>query len=231
MRGDVGVLTTVTDMLKWYAALQDSSLLKKSSLDLMFAPGMLNDSSKTGYGFGWFLEPYRDKALISHDGGFRTGFSSVINIYPEDHVGIIILCNLHGARVYEIPKEIVGLFNSDYARASLMDSVADPDTVRTLLLKSFYEELGLTIDTLRKMARELHLLFYPQNEDLAAFRNITEFSFIKVFQISKPQPDIFGDSIQGIYLYKVRTKEVPDPFYMAFYLDPTGKVVYINFEE
>lgn len=231
MRGDVGVLTTVTDMLKWYAALQDSSLLKKTSLDLMFSPGMLNDSSKTGYGFGWFLEPFRDKALIAHDGGFRTGFSSVINMYPEDHVGIIILCNRHASRIYEIPKVITGLFNPDYARASMMDSVADPDTVRTLLLKSSYEELGLSLDTLRKMARELHMLFYPQNEDLVAFRNVTEFRFIKAFKFSNPQTDLFGDSIKGIYLYKVRTKDLPDPIYLAFYLDPAGKIVYINFEE
>ena len=197
----------------------------------MFAPGMLNDSSKTGYGFGWFVEPYRDKALIAHDGGFRTGYNSVMNIYPEDHVGIIILTNLHRAHVYQIAKDIVGLFNPDYARASLMDSVADPDTVRTLLLKSSYEELGLTIDSLRKMARELHMLFYPQNEDLAAFRNITEFRFIKAFKFPKPQTDIFGDPVQGIYLYKVRTKDLPDPLYLAFYLDPTGKLVFINFEE
>ena len=105
MRGDVGVLTTVNDMLKWYAALKDSSLLKKSSLDMMFAPGLLNDSSKTGYGFGWFLEPYRDHALISHSGAFRTGFNSLMEFYPEDHVCIIILCNLQGARVNEIAKD------------------------------------------------------------------------------------------------------------------------------
>jgi CubicO group peptidase (beta-lactamase class C family) len=232
MRADVGVLTTVTDMLKWYAALQDSSLLKKSSLDLMFAPGILNDGSKTGYGFGWFVNPYRDKALIAHSGGFRTGFSSVINIYPEDHVGIIILSNRQASRISEISKDIVGLFNPDYARASQMDSVADPDTVRTLLLKSFYEELGLTVDTTRKMARELHLNFYPDNEtDLSMFRNITEFTFIKSIKLLKPQTDIFGDSIQGIYIYKVKAKDLPGPLYFAFFLDPSGKVVFMDYEE
>jgi len=232
MRGDVGVLTTVSDMLKWYAALQDSSLLQKSSLDLMFAPGTLNDSSKTGYGFGWFLEPFRDHALVSHDGGFRTGFNSVMEFYPEDHVCIIILCNLQQARVYEIAKDIVGLFNPDYKRASQMDSVADPDTVRTLLLKSFYEELGLVVDTTRKMARELHLLYYPQSEDdLAPFRNITEFDFVKAFKMQKPQPDIFGDSIQSIYIYRIKSRGVPESAYVVFFLDPAGKVVYMNFDD
>ena len=231
MRGDVGVLTTVNDMLKWYAALQDSSLLKRSSLDMMFAPGLLNDSSKTGYGFGWFLEPYRDHALISHSGGFRTGFNSIMQFYPEDHVCIIILCNLYGAGVNEIAKDIVGLFNPDYKRASRMDSVADPDTARSLLLKSFYEELGLNLDTAKKKIKELQITYYPQNEgDLAPFRNITEFSFIKAFRMQKPQPDIFGNKIQSIYLYRIKPRELPEPLYIVFFLDPADKVVHINLD-
>jgi D-alanyl-D-alanine carboxypeptidase len=231
-RGDVGVLTTAGDMLKWYAALQDSSLLKKSSLDLMFEPGLLNDSSKTGYGLGWFLEPYRDHALILHGGRFRTGFNSVMEFYPEDHVCIIILCNLHGARVLQIAKDIIGLFNPDYMRASQMDSVADPDTVRTLLLKSFYEELGLTVDTTRKMARELHMLFYPQkDEDLAPFRNITEFRFIRTFRLPKAQSNIFGDLFQTMYIYKIKVRDRFDPLYTTFYLDPSGKVVLMNLDD
>jgi CubicO group peptidase (beta-lactamase class C family) len=230
-RGDVGVLTTVTDMLKWYAALKDSSLLQKSSVNLMFSPGTLNDGHTIPYGFGWFLNPYRDHSLISHGGGFRTGFGSIIEIYPEDGVCIIILCNLGRSHPYLIAKDIVGLFNPDYARGSRMDSAADPDTVRTLLLKSFFTELGLDIDTTRKMARELHLQFYPENEgDLAPYRDVTDFTFIKSIKPSKPKPDIFGDMIQGIYLYKVKCREQPIRYY-AFLLDPTGKVVYMDLEE
>ena|SRR5450432_153179 len=230
-RGDVGVLTTVTDMLKWYAALRDSSLLQKSSVNLMFSPGTLNDGHTIPYGFGWFLNPYRDHSLISHGGGFRTGFGSIMEIYPEDGVCIMILCNLGQSHPYLIAKDIVGLFNPDYARSSRMDSVTDPDTVRTLLLKSFFTELGLNIDTTRKMARELHLAFYPETEeDLGSFRDITEFTFIKSIRPSKPKPDIFGDIIQGIYLYKVKCKETPARYY-AFLLDPTGKVVYMDYEE
>jgi hypothetical protein len=143
----------------------------------------------------------------------------------------MILCNLGQSHPYLIAKDIVGLFNPDYARSSRMDSVADPDTVRTLLLKSFFTELGLNIDTTRKMARELHLAFYPETEeDLGSFRDITEFTFIKSIRPSKPKPDIFGDIIQGIYLYKVKCKETPARYY-AFLLDPTGKVVYMDYEE
>jgi CubicO group peptidase (beta-lactamase class C family) len=231
-RGDVGVLTTVTDMLKWYAALQGNSLLQKSSVELMFSPGILNDGNKTPYGFGWFLNPYRDHALISHGGGFRTGFNSSMEFYPEDGVCIIILSNLFRAHTNQISKDIIGLFNPDYAQASKMEIGSDPDTVQTLLMKSFYGQLGLTLDTARKMARKLHLPFYPQNEDdLAPFRDITEFTFIKVIRPLKPSADIFGDIIQGIYLYKIKTRNIPNPIFIAFFVDPTGKVVYMDYEE
>jgi CubicO group peptidase (beta-lactamase class C family) len=231
-RGDVGVLTTVTDMLKWYAALQDSSLLKQSSIDQMFSPGLLNDGSKTAYGFGWFVSPYRDHPLITHDGAFRTGYNSVIEIFPEDHVCIVILSNLQGADTRLIAKDIIGLFDKDYGRASQMirDST-DPDSVRTLLLKSDFTELGLNIDSTRKMINELHVPFYFENDnELAMFRNVTEFNFIKAIRPSKPRPDIFGDTIQGIYLYEVKCKDQPTR-YFAFLLDPTGKLVFLDYEE
>ncbi len=231
-RGDVGVLTTLTDMLKWYTALQDTSLLKQSSIDLMFSPGLLNDSSKIAYGLGWYLGPFRDHALISHTGAFRTGYSSVMDMYPEDHVGIIILSNLQGAHTNQLAKNIVGLFNPEYAVASQMlrDST-DPDSVRTLLLKSDFTELGLNIDSTRKMINALHVPFYFENDnELAMFRNVTEFNFIKAIKPSKPKADIFGDTIQGIYLYEVKCKDQPTR-YFAFFLDPTGKLVYLDLEE
>ncbi len=231
-RGDVGVLTTLSDMLKWYTALQDTSLLKQISIDLMFSPGLLNDSSKIAYGLGWYLGPFRDHALISHTGAFRTGYNSVMDMYPEDHVGIIILSNLQEAHMNQLAKNIVGLFDPAYAVASQMlrDST-DTDSVRTLLLKSDFTEFGLNIDTTRKMINALHVPFYFENDnDLAMFRNVTEFNFIRAIKPSKPKPDIFGDTIQGIYLYEVKCKDQPTR-YFAFFLDPTGKLVYLDLEE
>ena len=170
--------------------------------------------------------------MISHGGGLRTGFNSNIEIYPEDHVCIIVLSNLYRAGTHQIAKDIIGLFNPDYGRASQMirDST-DPDSVRTLLLKSDFTEFGLNLDTARRMINAMHIPFYPANDsDLAIFRNVTDFTFIKAIRPSKPKPDIFGDTIQGIYLYEVKCKEQPTR-YFAFFLDPTGKLVYLDYEE
>ena len=74
-------------------------------------------------------------------------------------------------------------------------------------------------------------LYYSENDNqLAMFRNVTEFNFIKAIKPSKPKPDIFGDIIQGIYLYEVKCREQPTR-YFAFFLDPTGKLVYLDLEE
>jgi len=228
-RGDVGVLTTATDMLKWYAALQDSSLLKKSSLDLMFSPGMLSDSTKTSSGFGWFITTFRDHLLMTHSGSFRTGFNSDMMIFPDDHVGIIVLCNLWEGHSSQIAQDIIALFNPDYARIPTMEKIADPDTVRTLLLRSFFTEFGLNVDSTRKMAKELHIPYYFMEEDLSQFRNVEEFNFIRAIKPARPTADIFGDVIQGIYFYEVKCAGLPKA-YFSFYLNPEGKVVYMEFE-
>jgi D-alanyl-D-alanine carboxypeptidase len=230
-RGDVGVLTTVTDMVKWYTALQNGSLLQKKSMELMFTPGLLLDSNKVSYGMGWFIGPYRDQTLISHNGGFRTGFSSVIDMYPEDHVGIIILSNRQNAGTPLIAKDIVGLFNPDYARASKMDSVSAPDSSRTAYLKNFYQSIGLNLDSARKIARELHLKYYPENEsDLRLFQHVTDFTLVKSIQPSTPKTDIFGDQVQGIFIYRIKCQDQTTG-YFTFLLDPSGRPVYMEKEE
>src|SRR5450432_1006630 len=229
-RGDMGVLTTVTDMLKWYNALQDSSLLQKSSLTLMFTPDTLNDGHAVAYGYGWFLNPYRDHALISHSGSFRTGFNSVIEMYPEDHVVIIILCNRQGAGLHFLAKDIIGLFNPDYARASQMVKDPDQDSLRTMLHKQYFIDLGFGLDTCRKMLRKLHMPYYPvTREDLAPFKNISEFNFIRYISISKPTADIFGDKIKSICLYEVKHQDGNVRYY-AFLLNESNKIVYIDYE-
>jgi D-alanyl-D-alanine carboxypeptidase len=230
-RGDIGVLTNVTDMLKWYTALLDSSLFKKSSLDLMFSPAMLNDSSRVSYGFGWFLNPYRDNAFISHGGSSKSGFNSVIEIYPEDHVVIIILSNRKSADVRFLAKDIVGLFNKEYSRASKMEKDPDTDSVRTMIHRHYFEDIGSQLDTGRKMMRALHMPAYlTDRESLAPYRDFTEFNFINSRRIKHPKADIFGDTIQTVCLYEVKYADKPTRYY-SFLLNENNKIVFIDYEE
>jgi len=85
-RGDVGIRTTALDLAKWDAAMNDTRLLKQSSLDAMFAPARLNNGSTAPSGLGWMLFPVRGHSVAFHGGGFRTGFNSTINRYLDDQL-------------------------------------------------------------------------------------------------------------------------------------------------
>jgi D-alanyl-D-alanine carboxypeptidase len=66
-RGDVGVLTTALDLAKWDAAMRDTRLLSRSSLDEIATPARLNDGSAVEYGLGWGLWLTRGYSTMSHD--------------------------------------------------------------------------------------------------------------------------------------------------------------------
>jgi CubicO group peptidase (beta-lactamase class C family) len=51
--GAGGLESTAADMAKWVAALSGERLLKRSSLEQMWAPARLNDGKPVVYGFGW----------------------------------------------------------------------------------------------------------------------------------------------------------------------------------
>ncbi len=44
------------------------------------------------YGFGWFLDPYKNHSCMWHYGETQ-GFHSYIVRFPTDHLTIIVLCN------------------------------------------------------------------------------------------------------------------------------------------
>ncbi len=228
---DPVMLTNLTDLLKWSAALQDTILLKKSSLDSMFAPALLRDGSTIAAGLGWYLTPYRDHRLISMQGSIKSGFNSSMEIYPEDGVCIIILSNFYQSETAQISKDILGLFSSDYARASRMPLMDDPDSTLTAMLKRFYTGLGQNLDSTQRIMKQLHVAFYPGDEkDLMPFRDVDSFRFVRSLLISKPKRNIFGDEVAAVYLYEVKGSNQPLRFY-AFSLNPEGRVVFMDPEE
>lgn len=57
LRPSGALLSTVLDLAKWDAALQNGKLLKQSTLEQMWTPVKLNSGKTHPYGFGWELEP------------------------------------------------------------------------------------------------------------------------------------------------------------------------------
>ena len=86
------IVSTVVDLAKWDAALNDDKLLNAASKEQWWTPTKLNSGKVQNYGFGWFLDPLEGHKNIAH-GGATSGFSATIQRFPEDKLSIIILCN------------------------------------------------------------------------------------------------------------------------------------------
>ena len=108
---DGSLYFSITDLAKWDAALYTEKLLKRSSLDLMWTPVKLKDGQpNTGnYGFGWFIDQRNGHRCIHHDGAWQ-GFETAIDRYVDDHLTVVALTNLEGAKPGEITQHVADLY-------------------------------------------------------------------------------------------------------------------------
>lgn len=94
------IVSNVSDLAKWDEALLGDRLLNQASKQLWWTPALLNDGrtapvSRDGsrtYGFGWFLQTLDGHKNIGHT-GITSGFSAANELYPDDHVFVIVLSN------------------------------------------------------------------------------------------------------------------------------------------
>ena len=108
---DGSLYFSIVDLSKWDAALYEGKLLKPSSFDLMWTPVKLKNGqpNKAGYGFGWFIEERNGHRCIHHDGSWQ-GFETAIDRYVDDHLSVVALTNLAGAKPGEITKHVAEMY-------------------------------------------------------------------------------------------------------------------------
>jgi CubicO group peptidase (beta-lactamase class C family) len=104
--GDGGIYSSLTDLAKWDEALAQHTLLSEKEMQAALTPAQLTtgaqpkwpansdrpEGTPVSYGFGWFLDPYRNHARMWHYGD-TVGFHTYIQRFPADRLTIIILCN------------------------------------------------------------------------------------------------------------------------------------------
>jgi CubicO group peptidase (beta-lactamase class C family) len=97
--GDGGVYSSLNDLAKWDRALTHHTLLSQAEMKPAITPVKVVDGSAqepdgtpAAYGFGWFLNPYRDHPRMWHYGE-TVGFRTTIQRFVEDKLTIIVLCN------------------------------------------------------------------------------------------------------------------------------------------
>jgi CubicO group peptidase (beta-lactamase class C family) len=90
---DGALYTNVLDMANWDAALYTEKLLKRASLDQMWAPVRLHNGKIADYGFGWRVRALNGHHIVEHGGAWQ-GFTTHIARYVDDKLTVVILTNL-----------------------------------------------------------------------------------------------------------------------------------------
>ena len=88
-----GLLSTVRDMAKYDAAIDNHVLLKPETLKQAWTPFLSNAGQPLPYGLGFYVTDYRGERLVWHYGHWGTGFSALYLKVPARHLTLIALTN------------------------------------------------------------------------------------------------------------------------------------------
>lgn len=154
-----GVLvSTVTDMAKWDAAVGTTRLLKKSSWDQIWTPVKLNNGTTHPYGFGWAIGNENGHKLIEHGGGIP-GFTTDIARYPDDGLTVVVLTNAD----FGNPGRLRQAIARHYVQALSPSVVAVPDNEPkvTALVRSILEQTAAGTLKENLFTSEMAALVFP----------------------------------------------------------------------
>jgi CubicO group peptidase (beta-lactamase class C family) len=124
--------STAEDLYLWDQALYTNQLLRKESMDLIFAKH-INAGEGTYYGYGWFIEDIpvgnteEQLQTTGHGGGIH-GFGTLITRIPSDKSLIVLLDNTGGGALEKMTNSIAGILydkSYDFPKKSVANSVAD----------------------------------------------------------------------------------------------------------
>ncbi|MDX1328607.1 MAG: serine hydrolase domain-containing protein, partial [Arenibacter sp.] len=85
LKGNGGLLSTTSDMLKWVKALETEKILSTEAKNKMWTP------NKNNYGYGW--DVLDDGALRQHNGGSTLGLGAELRWFVEDNTIIVLFTN------------------------------------------------------------------------------------------------------------------------------------------
>lgn len=153
------IVSSVTDLVNWDAALQSGRLLKKPTVEQMWTPAKLKSGVETDYGLGNELSEARGHRLAGHKGG-GLAFNTTLLRCVDDNLTVIVLTNQTSAPSKPMAMHIASFFvpGLSYEKA---EGIEDRDPKITELLR------GVLVDAQQGKADAS--LFAPDAAQLADF--------------------------------------------------------------
>lgn len=90
-----GLISTVRDLARYSAAIDNGVLLRRESQAVAWSPFLLSNSQRSPYGLGWFTQTTDAGQTVWHYGLWPT-FSSLLLKIPGRDVTLILLANSEG---------------------------------------------------------------------------------------------------------------------------------------
>jgi len=104
--GSGAIDTTLEDMRRWDAALEDGRLVSRATLDEALRPMRLNGGGESPYAFGWFLGRDLWRRRLEHPGSWN-GYQSYIVRYPDLRFTVVLLANRSDVDLRDLAHRIV----------------------------------------------------------------------------------------------------------------------------
>jgi len=88
-----GMVSTVLDLARFGAAMDQNLIVSEASKKAMLTPTLSNSGDPLPYGLGWFVQEHRGQQLVWHYGHQPESYSSLILKVPEEELTLILLAN------------------------------------------------------------------------------------------------------------------------------------------
>lgn len=121
--GPGGLLTTISDLLKWNQNLDSAQVGGRELLDLMHKTEKLSDGYPTNYAGGLQVESWQGLREVNHSGstgGYRTWSMR----FPEKQMSVAVLCNSNFANPEDLARKVAKLWLPEPVSANLPNKPA-----------------------------------------------------------------------------------------------------------
>jgi CubicO group peptidase (beta-lactamase class C family) len=127
--GNGGLLTTVGDMLKWNAFLDNPSVLPggASLVATMQTPMILNSGKAITYALGVSVSSQDGIREVTH-GGSTAGYRTWLARYPDQKLSVAVFCNAGGANTTSLGNVATNLLLARPVRVASVAQTGEPAT-------------------------------------------------------------------------------------------------------
>ena len=93
MGASAGLISCITDLARFDAALDRNTLISEASKELMWTPARSSQGETLPYALGWFVQSDGDHRIVWHYGLFPPSYSTLYIKVPEREITFILLAN------------------------------------------------------------------------------------------------------------------------------------------